>query len=236
MTEKTHPPVTLFNFCLLDIPKFGRYETTFSTSTVNLARKLADKQYLELRGEDNNESFVRCAAGALRGIITVLAGNSTTVSLPHDALLLVEVWDELKHSTTLLPVRELQDGSWTFNNGRVFVEARPDNHWYFCAAEVLNGPVPNPEAPAFRVTIHVLQDNSEARFIDQMKGVGRSAAQHVSIMLPEANKAVFEHDYLADVHQQMDALLALCRSGRQTAAEQTVRQTVLACATRYAKI
>lgn len=233
---ETHPEFTLPAIALLDNPKFNRYATNFVTTSVAIARNLAERKYLEITSEGNGGSFARCNAGALRSIITVLAGNSTKVGLPHDALLLIEVWDELTNATMLVPVRELQNCRWVFQNGIVFVDSHSDNQWFFRADEKLTGPVPNPDSPVFRITIHVLQENSEARHTDHINGVARSAAQHVALMIPEVNQAAFEEEYQSQIKAWMETLLPMCRIGQSAAAEQSVRQIVLRCAAEYTKI
>lgn len=233
---ETHPLANLPNVTMVETPKFDRYATTFVTTSINVARALAERQYLEITSEGNNASFVRCKAGALRGAITVVAGNSITVELPHEALLLVEIWGELAIASSLIPVRELQNCHWVFDNGKVLVEERPDHQWYFEATEVRTGPIPNPNAPSFRIAFHVLQDNSEERLLEQIRVSTQSAVQHVSLMLPEERKLAFESECLAEVLAQSETLLALCRISRTPTVEQTIRQIVLGCAARHAKI
>lgn len=231
---ETHPQIKLTNLLLLERPKFGRYETKFYCSSIDVVRDLAEKQYLTISSASKDVLSIRGVAGALRKGYSVVAGSSLTIELPHDALLMVETWDEISGHAALVPVRELQNCQWLYDHGVVHVEERPDNHWYFSVVERGAGPVPNPDSEAFSVSIYVFQENGEARYRDQIHAVARSAAQHVRIMLPQTNVLAFDQEHMADVFTQMDKLVVLHRNGQHIAAEQLVRQTILACATRHA--
>lgn len=230
--QETHPLLVLPRIETEGTMGFGRYDTKFRSRSLNVVRTLAKHGYLEITHEANG--YAHCVTGALAQSFTIVADNIITKELPHRALLLLEVSDELTNIASLIAVSDLHNCHMSFNHGKLTLTEAEHNQWVFDVQETGLGPVPNPDSSPFRVMISVLQDNSESRYRDQIHAVARSAAQHVRIMLPQTNVLAFDQEHMVDVVAQMDKLVALHHNGQHIAAEQLVRQTILACATRHA--
>lgn len=232
--QETHPLLALARINIDGAIVFGRYKSKFRTQSVDAARVLAERKHLELTHEASGYAY--CCVGAMTQSFTIVADNIVTKELPSRALLLLEVDDELNRLTYFLPANELHNSHMNFNRGKLTITEGEHNEWVFDVQETRINPVPNPDSPAFRISVTVLQDNSDSYFRDQIQGVARSAAAHVRLLLPETNLGEFDQEAPGDVFAQMEHLTALYRSGQHRVAEQTIRQIVLACATRHSTI
>lgn len=232
--QETHP---LFVPPLIEIEgpiSWGRYHTKFRTRWVGTVEAMAERKQLEFA--QDVEGTAHCCTGAMSRSFTIVADNIVTQELPSKALLLLEVVSDPVTVTCFLTVSELHNCHMSFNNGKLTLTEAGPNEWVFDVQETGVGLIPNPDSPPFNITVHVLQDNSDSYFRDLIQGVARSAAAHVRLLLPETNLSEFDQEAPGDVFTQMEHLTALYRSGQHRVAEQTIRQIILACATRHASI
>lgn len=231
-TPETHPLVALPRIVLEGGINFGRYDTKFRTKSLDVAHHMAQRQYLEIN--ESGGGCVHCVSGALKESFTIVADNVVTHKLPADAVLMVEVSEDLSCVASFVAVRDLQNCRLNYNRGQLTLTEAAPNEWVFDVQEKDLGVVPTAGTATFRVTVDVLQECSDNLYRDTFLCVARAAVQHTRMLLPDTNQEAFERAAMTAVTAQTEKLIALYRHDDHVAAEQIVHQTILACAARHA--